>query len=269
MLVVDGYNFLHQWKDLANGNDVAGITAVHSMQDAREVVVRALEVYSQFRGVRVVVVFDALHSPQGGSRCDFVCHSDTWIGVYLLHPSVCLLHTCFICPHTAFIVMFSCVSSTLHCVFQPHTEFSNSPPPHVYPPPPPVRFTTQAAVEVVYSSDCEADTFIVTEVKRLLGDGVPYVLVATQDGVLSDCVRGNDQAWTMTHVLLHKELLRVCWRCLHGMKAHCYDDNGVHLWKLSSPGGAGRRQGAGRIDKKKDGADIHWQGAAAAQPRGV
>ena len=72
------------------------------------------------------------------------------------------------------------------------------------------RYFTQAAVEVVYSSDCEADSYIVAEVKRLLTEGVPYVLVATQDGVLSDCVRGNDNAWTMTHVLLHKELLRVC-----------------------------------------------------------
>lgn len=69
VLVVDGYNFLHQWKELAQADGVGGIsTATHSMHDAREVVVKALEVYSQCRGVRVVVVFDAMHSPQGGSR---------------------------------------------------------------------------------------------------------------------------------------------------------------------------------------------------------
>lgn len=71
MLVVDGYNFLHQWKALAQADTAQGaITEAHSMQDAREAVVRALEVYSQCRGVRVVVVFDAMHNPLGGSRCE-------------------------------------------------------------------------------------------------------------------------------------------------------------------------------------------------------
>lgn len=108
----------------------------------------------------------------------------------------------------------------------------------------------------MYSSDCEADSYIVTEVKRLLLEGSPYVLVATQDGVLSDCVRGNDNAWTMTHVLLHKELLRVRGGCSNAT---------VTMYT----GRAGCGPGAGGADEKADGADVDWQGAAAGQPRGV
>lgn len=198
VLVVDGYNFLHQWKALAQGNGVGGITEAHSMHDAREVVVRALEVYSQCRGVRVVVVFDAMHSPQGGSRCASVDDAGMRKECNVGHVG---------CGHVV------AVAATDHG-YLPRTHAAPTTR-HL------CRYTTPAAVDVVYSSDCEADSYIVAEVKRLLEHGAPYVLVATQDGVLSDCVRGNDKAWTMTHVLLHKELLRVCVGDGHSMCGLC------------------------------------------------
>lgn len=68
VLVVDGYNFLHQWRSLCHNEEGSPIGEDTSMEDARDAVVRALEVYSQFRGVRVVVVFDAMSNPLGSSR---------------------------------------------------------------------------------------------------------------------------------------------------------------------------------------------------------
>lgn len=70
VLVVDGYNFLYQWRQLCHSDqqEDTPIREETTMEDAREAVVRALEVYSQYRGVRVVVVFDAMSNPLGSSR---------------------------------------------------------------------------------------------------------------------------------------------------------------------------------------------------------
>ena len=59
VLLVDGYNVLHLWKRTQE------LMEEGELEEAREILIHALEVYSKMNGVRVVVAFDALHGPFG------------------------------------------------------------------------------------------------------------------------------------------------------------------------------------------------------------
>lgn len=54
VLLVDGYNVLHVWKRTKE------LMEEGELEEAREILVHALEVYSKMNGVRVVVAFDAM-----------------------------------------------------------------------------------------------------------------------------------------------------------------------------------------------------------------
>lgn len=59
VLLVDGYNVLHVWKRTKE------LMEQGELEEAREILVHALEVYSKMNGVRVVVAFDAMHGVFG------------------------------------------------------------------------------------------------------------------------------------------------------------------------------------------------------------
>lgn len=51
-LIVDGYNIINSWPELKSAN-------VSSLEDSREKLVEYLEDYRAYKGVKVVIVFDA------------------------------------------------------------------------------------------------------------------------------------------------------------------------------------------------------------------
>lgn len=73
LLLVDGYNVLFKWKA-----DVAGQTrdtngqendeALSSFAEARDALIESLGEYSQIRGIRIVIAFDAMGSGNGSFR---------------------------------------------------------------------------------------------------------------------------------------------------------------------------------------------------------
>lgn len=59
VLLVDGYNVLHVWRRTKE------LMEEGELEEAREILIHSLEVYSKMNGVRVVVAFDAMHNTMG------------------------------------------------------------------------------------------------------------------------------------------------------------------------------------------------------------
>lgn len=100
VLLVDGYNVLHAW------GKTAPCMVSGDLEQAREILVEELGIYSSTNGMRVVVAFDAMHGRSGGTHTEYVtamgvtvaycgeCEADSFIedqvSVYLekRHPKV-------------------------------------------------------------------------------------------------------------------------------------------------------------------------------------